>query len=115
MPTYDYDCPGCGSFEALRRIAQRDEDCACPSCGTAAPRVLVHAARLELLAGDTRRAMDINERAAHQPRASSDGYGRLRHPAGCGCCASGRRKSATVTGTNGAKAFPTKRPWMISH
>ncbi|HSV52104.1 MAG TPA: zinc ribbon domain-containing protein [Burkholderiaceae bacterium] len=116
MPTYDYDCPHCGSFEALRRIALRDEACACPACGMAAARVFVHAPRLELLTGDTRHALQLNERAAHQPRSSSDGpYGRLRHPAGCGCCSGSRRNSATVTGANGAKAFPTKRPWMISH
>ncbi|MFZ2296397.1 MAG: zinc ribbon domain-containing protein, partial [Polaromonas sp.] len=27
----------------------------------------------------------------------------------------GSRRSTTVTSPNGAKAFPTKRPWMISH
>jgi hypothetical protein len=37
-----------------------------------------------------------------------------RHPAGCGCCSSSR-KTTTVTAPNGAKAFPSKRPWMISH
>jgi putative FmdB family regulatory protein len=114
MPTYDYDCARCGPFEALRRLAQRDEACACPSCGGAAPRVFVHAPRLELLAGDTRRALEVNERAAHQPRSSSEGYGRLRHPSGCGCCSPSRR-GGTVTSAAGAKTFPNRRPWMISH
>ena len=117
MPTYDYDCAACGGFEAIRRVSERDAACACPACGAAAPRVFVQAPRLELLAGDTRRAMEINERAAHQPRSSGDGYGRLRHPRGCGCCSpSGNRRSgSTVTAASGAKMFPTKRPWMISH
>ena len=114
MPTYDYDCPACGGFEALRRLAERDAACACPGCGAAAPRVFVQAPRLELLAADTRRAMETNERAAHQPQRSSDGYGRLRHPRGCGCCTPGRRGAAT-TAPNGAKTFAGKRPWMISH
>jgi len=37
MPTYDYACPDCGGFEALRSLAQRDEPCACPDCGANAP------------------------------------------------------------------------------
>jgi len=44
----------------------------------------------------------------------SKDYARLKHPAGCGCCSTARR-SATLVGANGNKAFPTKRPWMISH
>ena len=41
MPTYDYDCPDCGGFDALRSLAQRNEPAACPDCGTRAPRVFV--------------------------------------------------------------------------
>ena len=55
----------------------------------------------------------VNERAAHEPRRSGD-YARFKHPSGCGCC-SGARRGATVTAPSGAKAFPSKRPWMISH
>ncbi|PJO35624.1 FmdB family transcriptional regulator, partial [Delftia acidovorans] len=60
---------------------------------------------------------DTNERARHEPASSRDydhGYARFKHPAGCGCCGSGRR-SATVTAPNGAKSAPSRRPWMISH
>ena len=113
MPTYDYACPDCGGFDAFRSLSQRNEPAACPDCGTASPRVFATAPRLALLEGSTRRAMDVNERARHEPRSSRD-YQRLRHPAGCGCCGTGRSK-ATVTAPNGAKAFPSKRPWMISH
>lgn len=113
MPTYDYACPACGGFEALRTLSQRDEPAACPDCGTASPRVLSAAPRLAWLDATTRRAMDVNERARHEPQSSRD-YQRLRHPAGCGCCSPGKR-SATVTAANGNKAFPSKRPWMISH
>lgn len=114
MPTYDYDCPGCGGFDAFRTLAQRNDPAACPDCGTASLRVFVSAPRLALLAGGTRRAMDVNERARHEPQSSRD-YQRMQHPAGCGCCSTGGKRSATVTAPSGAKAFPTKRPWMISH
>ena len=113
MPTYDYSCGGCGGFDAFRSMSQRDEPAACPGCGGASPRVFASAPRLALLDGGTRSAFDTNERARHEPRSSKE-YARLRHPAGCGCCKTGQR-GATVTGANGNKAFPSKRPWMISH
>jgi putative FmdB family regulatory protein len=113
MPTYDYACPGCGSFDALRPLAERDAPIACPQCGAASARVMGFAPQLGLLAGDTRLALQRNERAAHEP-ASSQGYARLRHPAGCGCCRPGAGQGAR-TAANGAKAFPNRRPWMISH
>ena len=116
MPTYDYHCASCGGFDAFRTVAARNEPATCPDCGAASPRVFVSAPRLACMSSDTRTAMGINERAAHAPRSSSDGaYTRLRHPAGCGCCSTSIKRSATVTAANGAKAFPTKRPWMISH
>jgi len=113
MPTYDYACQGCGGFDAFRSMAQRDEPVACPDCGGVSPRVFVSAPRLALLASGTRSAMNTNERARHEPKKSGE-YTRLRHPAGCGCCVPGKR-GATLTGANGNKAFPSKRPWMISH
>jgi putative FmdB family regulatory protein len=119
MPTYDYACPDCGGFDAFRSLAQRNDPCACPGCGAASARVFVSAPHLACVAPGTRRAIETNERAAHAPRSSTDGpgpYGRLKHPAGCGCCGSRpRQRGATVTAANGAKAFPGKRPWMISH
>ena len=117
MPTYDYDCERCGGFDALRSIARRNDPAECPACGAASPRVITSAPQLSHLVDTTRRAIETNERAAHEPRSSKDpagGYQRLRHPSGCGCCASGPR-SATARSPSGAKAFPTRRPWMISH
>lgn len=115
MPTYDYDCGGCGGFDAFRSMSQRDEPAACPACSAPSPRVFASAPRLALLDSGTRSAMDTNERARHEPRSSrGQDYARLKHPSGCGCCKAGQ-KGATVTGANGNKAFPSKRPWMISH
>jgi len=70
------------------------------------------------MSSDKRQAHATNERSQHAPqtsRNSGEGYARLRHPSGCGCCSPGSKRSATVTAPNGAKAFPSKRPWMISH
>ncbi len=113
MPTYDYVCSGCGGFEALRRLAERDHPMACPQCGSPAPRVLA-APQLAMLDPATRRALQVNERAAHEPVHSSDAL-RLRHPAGCGCCRPGLGASSTRTAANGMKAQVNRRPWMISH
>lgn len=113
MPTYDYACAACGGFDAFRTLAQRNDPATCPDCGASSPRVFASAPRLALLDGSVRSAIATNERARHEPGSSRD-YQRLRHPAGCGCCSTGRSKS-TVTAANGAKAFPSKRPWMISH
>jgi len=117
MPTYDYACLGCGGFDAFRTMGARNEPAACPSCGGAAPRVFASAPNLALMGACMRTAMATNERARHEPRrsdAEAGQYGRLRHPSGCSCCKPGQR-GATLTGANGNKAFPKKRPWMISH
>lgn len=116
MPTYDYACHDCGGFDALRSLADRNQPAPCPACSGASPRVFVTAPRLALLDGGTRHAMATNERAQHAPQSSAD-YARLRHPAGCGCCVSSKsaQRGATLRAANGNKAFPSKRPWMISH
>lgn len=116
MPTYDHACDDCGPFDALRPIARRDEPAPCPGCGRPAPRVLGAAPQLACMAAERRTAIATNERAQHAPRSSREGgYGRLRHPSGCGCCSPGARRGATVTAPDGTKGFPAKRPWMISH
>ena len=116
MPTYDYACAHCGGFDAIRSLPERDRPATCPDCGADAGRVFVAAPRLALLEAGTRNAMATNERSRHEPGSSRDVAhpGRLKHPAGCGCCSTSRR-GATITGANGNKAFPSRRPWMISH
>ncbi|MES2888258.1 MAG: zinc ribbon domain-containing protein [Pseudomonadota bacterium] len=118
MPTYDYGCTECGGFDAIRSVAQREQPAPCPHCGAASPRVFVAAPRLALLNDGMRTAWATNERARHEPKSSRDEAVRLKHPAGCGCCRGGTttgQRGATLTGATGHKAFPTKRPWMISH
>jgi putative FmdB family regulatory protein len=74
MPVYDYECADCGAFEAVRRIAQRDEAADCPRCGSPAERVRVGAPAL--LGG-----------SSASGGAASDGEGGygMRHR-GCSCC-----------------------------
>lgn len=104
MPIYDYVCDECGPFTALRSMADYLEPCDCPDCGASAPRSVLTAPRLALMNSSSRRAMEANERSSHEPRRTSG------HGAGCACCGGATKRSAS-----GAKAFPSGRPWMISH
>ena len=109
MPTYDYRCDHCGAFAAIRRVAERDTVCACPTCGGEAQRTLSLPV-LSLMQATTRTAHAVNERAAHAPQRS--GEYKHRHGPGCGCGA--KAASGSTTGS-GLKTNPTGRPWMISH
>lgn len=116
MPTYEYQCDDCGVFDAMRKFEERNDEALCPSCNSAScERVFASAPRLAAMAGHTRKAHEVNEKARHEPIRSKD-YQAYKHPAGCGCCSgkSGLPK-ATVTTKEGAKLAPNKRPWMISH
>jgi putative FmdB family regulatory protein len=107
MPTYDYMCADCGSFEAIRRIADRDAPAVCPQCGSQATRVMIYAPFLADMSSDVRHAMATNEKARHEPKLSS------QHPKGCGCCKTSARANASAPPA--VKSFANKRPWMISH
>jgi len=112
MPTYDYACPHCGPFEAVRRIAERDFPALCPDCAAPAARAWLSAPRLADMPAERRLAISTNERASHAPQHSSQ-VSRQRHPAGCGCCKSSAKADASRP--QAAKSFANKRPWMISH
>ncbi|PXW23868.1 zinc ribbon domain-containing protein [Paraburkholderia caballeronis] len=74
MPVYDYLCADCGVFDAVRRIAQRDDALCCPRCGADAQRVTVAAPALASGATDS-------------GSSSGEGrYGGMRHVGGCTCC-----------------------------
>ena len=114
MPTYEYDCPHCGPFDAVRRIAERDAPAPCPTCGTVSARGLFTAPAFGAMPAATRQAHAINERARHEPKSSSV------HGAGCSCCSEGgkaSKNSFTRLLKNGdtLKGQTGRRPWMISH
>ncbi|CAB3785815.1 FmdB family zinc ribbon protein [Pararobbsia alpina] len=120
MPTYDFRCGTCGVFSAVRRIADRDADCACPDCGLPAARTLSMPS-LSLMAGTARAGHRVNEQAAHAPKRSSE-YRHVHGPS-CGCGSSRKAGSpsaaiagATPSAAPGAlKGNSAGRPWMISH
>lgn len=111
MPVYDYECERCGPFTWMRPMSECDLPAECPRCGDDAPRAFLTAPHLAM-ATERRLAYATNEKSAHMPRRVSDSA-RL-HGAGCGCCG-GQAKRTAKRGKNGAKGFPTRRPWMISH
>lgn len=81
MPTYNYECEGCGPFTATQPMARFQEPCACPGCGTTAPRVVSGAPAI----GGIGAAGATSDKASWTmdtgPRRSASA-----HPAGCGCC-----------------------------
>lgn len=115
MPLYEYWCEDCGDFTAMRRLAEFAEPHPCPDCGTPAPRALITAPRVSGMAPERKTAFAINERSAHEPQSKEAYLERRKHGAGCSCCTPGLPKRATAKGKDGSKAFPTARPWMISH
>ncbi|SAK63138.1 FmdB family regulatory protein [Caballeronia temeraria] len=73
MPVYDYECADCGAFEAVRRIAERDDPAVCPQCGATAGRVTIGAPTVG----------GANSSAGGGDEAGS--YG-MSHRGGCLCC-----------------------------
>lgn len=111
MPVYEYDCPGCGPFSALRSMAEFKAPHACPACGIEAPRVLITAPALAGMNPARRIAAETNERSSHEPKRSSG------HGPGCGCCSGAKSSKAAAAKkpASALKGFPSARPWMISH
>ncbi|MBF8221546.1 FmdB family zinc ribbon protein [Halomonas sp. 328] len=95
MPIYEFDCPRCGSFDALLPMREREAPRPCPGCGTPAPRRL-SAPRLALMPHARRQAHVTNERSAHEPKQ--------RH----GCGHAPRERDTRPRAGRG-------RPWMLGH
>jgi putative FmdB family regulatory protein len=104
MPVYEYCCQECAhEFTALRPMSEHRADTVCPDCGGTAGRVL-SAPRLNTMQANTRKAHQINERSAHEPKVSQ------RHQCGAGCNHKPAATSTPLQGQNGVK-----RPWMLGH
>jgi putative FmdB family regulatory protein len=112
MPVYDYLCARCGPFTDMRPMADCDLPHDCPSCGKTAPRAFLTAPYFAAMSAERRLAHATNERSAAAPQRLSDV--KNAHGVGCRCC-TGKPLRSTKRARNGAKSFPTSRPWMISH
>lgn len=112
MPTYEYLCDDCGPFTDMRPMAECELPHDCPQCGEAAPRAYLTAPNFFGMSAERRTAHATNERSSHAPQlASASGK---KHGAGCSCC-SGKSSRLTRRHKDGARSFPSSRPWMISH
>ena len=74
--------------------------------------VFFGATGVQLLSSGKRKAYARNERSANAPKTVAE-Y-KASHGPGCGCCST-RPSRIVKQASNGAKSFPTARPWMISH
>ena len=113
MPVYEYECVACGVFSATKPMAEYRAPHPCPQCDRVCERALFTAPAYAGMPAVTRTAHAINEKAKHEPQTSAERA--ARHGPGCGCCGSKSMPSRTVKAKDGSKAFPTARPWMISH
>jgi putative FmdB family regulatory protein len=66
VPAYAFICEVCGPFDVVRPMAEASAAAACPTCGAEARRVFTPPG-LALLARPVRRALDLEEKSAHQP------------------------------------------------
>lgn len=122
MPVYEYQCDSCGDFTAMRPMSEYQAPQPCPDCGAMAPRVMLTAPRFSSMARSDIAAHAANEKARSAPMTNGqfrEKQAAARHGSGCSCCSGGMKSrtkaSKTATAKNGAKSFPSARPWMISH
>ncbi|GAB3670313.1 FmdB family zinc ribbon protein [Salinisphaera aquimarina] len=111
MPIYEFVCRDCGTFSAMRRMADSRAPSDCPQCGATSRRVIASAPRLSRVSRSTRVAHETNERSSHAPHTTQT-YGG-GHPAGCGCASHGKSRQSGPPPAVQTQTGP--RPWMISH
>jgi putative FmdB family regulatory protein len=77
MPVYAFTCAGCGGFDLMRPMAKAAEPASCPTCGAQARRLFTPPG-LRRLARPARRALDAEEKSAHEPDVVTEKTGRPR-------------------------------------
>ena len=104
MPLYDYVCAKDGEFREFNSMAAFADPVPCPNCGVPAPRS-VSMPNIPILPSTTRRAHEINERSANEPRVARKrathrhDHGTIRTPLGTGLRHAGN----------------PRYPWMVGH
>jgi putative FmdB family regulatory protein len=74
VPVYAFSCAGCGPFDLVRPMAEAGEPARCPGCGADARRVFSPPG-VALLSRPVRRALDIEEKSAHEPEVVTEKRG----------------------------------------
>ncbi|WP_377811094.1 FmdB family zinc ribbon protein [Azospirillum sp. A29] len=115
MPMYDYECPTCGDFTEMRPMAECSLPQPCPYCEVPSRRVIRRTPAFSTVSAATRTAHATNERSADRPSLLSEVGPKHKHGPGCGCGSGGGKGRSVLRTPDGAKGFPTARPWMISH
>lgn len=105
MAIFTYSCETCGAFDLSRKIADRDSDAVCPTCGGPTIR-LVSAPRLNIMAPGRRQAAIINERSGDTPRIIRSGSKRESTP---------DKRLHLHHHDHGNNGQTAKRPWQIGH
>lgn len=116
MPLYDYQCVDCGSFTGWASMSQATMPIPCPVCSGPGQRV-ISAPHLMRMNADTRKAMNRNERAAHEPGMARRGCGcagahTCRTKVGMGVSPDSERKATPALQ---AQTKENARPWMLGH
>jgi putative FmdB family regulatory protein len=75
MPVYAFTCAGCGAFEVTRPMSDAGLPERCPDCRAEARRVFSPPG-VALLARPVRRALDREEKSAHEPDVATQKRGR---------------------------------------
>jgi putative FmdB family regulatory protein len=114
MPLYEYHCDACGTFSALRKMADAKLPAVCDHCGGESPRI-ISAPHFALVGQSQRIAYERNEKSAHEPasmRRSSCGCSKGGHT-----CKTGDSAKSTSNQSAGyqMQTKKTARPWMLSH
>ena len=111
MPVYEYQCNNCvNQFTALGSVKTYQTPATCPECGGLSPRVISSAPQLNTMNPARRKAFQINEKSANEPRVRS------KHACSSSCgCSSTRSTADKEKATPKVKQQQGKRPWMLGH
>lgn len=74
MPFYVFSCGACGPFEVRQSASRVGEPVRCPACEGPGKRVFTPPG-VRLVAKPLRRALDREEKSAHEPIVSSERTG----------------------------------------
>jgi putative FmdB family regulatory protein len=75
MPLYAFECARCGSFDVRRPFSRAADPASCPTCNRPGRRIFTPPL-LAVLPKPTRRALELEEKSAHEPEVVTEKRGR---------------------------------------